>query len=65
LFDELQVVFLFFIVFVFNRMRHKGLLLLVGARITVWVVVVVVVWVVVWVVVVVVVQVENNVRQFV
>lgn len=29
MFDKLQVVFLFFIDFLFNRMRHKGLLLLV------------------------------------
>jgi len=33
LFDKLQVVFLSFDVFVFNRMRHNGLLLLVCSRI--------------------------------
>jgi hypothetical protein len=53
--------FLAFDVFVFNRLRHKGLLLLVGARILVQVVVVVVVWVVVWVVSLVQSRVKNNV----
>ena len=44
--NKLSNSFLAFDVFIFNRMRHKGLLLLVAVRITVQVVVVVVVWVV-------------------